>query len=218
MKIVTVITKTEIDGKVYFPGVGVVSDAVATALDDLNALSGAAVDYRAPNPFGQMVFRGAYSGSTAYVTGDVVTEGGGAFVAITDSLGESTADTDFFEPLALEGGAEIGDLLNAIPVGNVPILGAAANLTALVPVAANPSGSSATLSTSNTYTDAAVKTAIDGAVDALKDKIVTALGAKADNADAETLRTEVEARLDAAEAKIDAVIGVLSDSKIMAAS
>lgn len=63
-----------------------------------------------------------------------------------------------------------------------------------------------------------MKTAIDGAVDALKDKIVTALGAKADNADAETLRTEVEARLDAAEAKIDAVIGVLSDSKIMAAS
>jgi hypothetical protein len=187
MKIVTITREIEIDGKDYFPGIGVVTDAVATALSTASAISGSAIDYRAPNPFGNMVFRGAYGGTTAYVAGDVVTQGGAVFVAIADSVGESTADTDFFEPLALEGGAELAALLAAIPATNIPVLGTTTNIPT----------SNVTLSTSNTYTDAAVKTAIDSA--------------------ANGIRTAAEARLDAAEAKIDAMLGLLSTAGIMAA-
>ncbi len=83
------------------------------------------------------------------------------------------------------------ELISAIELGvapqadNVPVLGSTTNLPA----------SNVTLSTTDTYTDAAVKAAIDAAVDAL--------------------RTAVESRLDAAEGKIDAVIGSLVDSEIM---
>lgn len=56
---------------------------------------------------------------------------------------------------------------------------------------------------------------VDTAINALRDKVETALDAKSDNADLETLRTEAEARLDAIEAKIDAVIASLKAANIM---
>lgn len=82
---------------------------------------------------------------------------------------------------------EIADALGAVtsPAGHVAPLGATTNLPA----------SNATLSTSDTYTDAAVKAAIDGAVDAL--------------------RVAAEARLDAAESKIDAILAALQAAGLM---
>ncbi len=78
-------------------------------------------------------------------------------------------------------------------------LGTTSNLTALVITATTLTD----LATSggNTYTDAAVN--------AIFAEVETAADLKADNADVETLRTETEARLDAIEAKVDAIIGAL---------
>ena len=69
---------------------------------------------------------------------------------------------------------------------SVAVIGATSNLPT----------SNVTLSTSDTYTDAAVKTAIDAGVNAL--------------------RTASESRLDVIEAKIDAVITALKAAGLMA--
>lgn len=86
-------------------------------------------------------------------------------------------------------GDEVAQAIDGVhivnPAGNVPVLGATSNLPA----------SNASLSTGDTYTDAAVKSAIDGAVDAL--------------------RTPLESRLDAAEGKIDAIIAALVAAGLM---
>lgn len=94
----------------------------------------------------------------------------------------------------------------------VAALGATANLSALAPTASVISDSAGTYAIPAEPTGAEV----DAAINALRDKVETALDLKADNADAETLRTEVEARMDAAEAKIDAVIAALKASGQMA--
>lgn len=94
----------------------------------------------------------------------------------------------------------------------VAALGATSNLSALSPSAAVITDSAGTYAIPAEPTGAEV----DAAIDQLRDKVETALDAKADNADAETLRTEVEARLDAAEAKIDAVIAAFKASGQMA--
>lgn len=94
----------------------------------------------------------------------------------------------------------------------VAALGATSNLSALAPAAAAITDSAGTYAIPAEPTGAEV----DAAIDELRDKVELALDAKADNADAETLRTEVEARLDAAEAKIDAVIAALKASGQMA--
>jgi predicted RecA/RadA family phage recombinase len=60
----------------------------------------------------------------------------------------------------------------------------------------------------NTYSDAAVN--------AIFAEVETKLNLKADNADAETLRTEVEARLDAAEGKVDAILAALRTAGVIA--
>lgn len=41
----------------------------------------------------------AYAGATPYVAGDIVEDGGDAFVCIADSTGDLTSDTDFWYPL-----------------------------------------------------------------------------------------------------------------------
>lgn len=220
MKTVVLNAPYEAGGTKLYPGTAVVSDALATTLAGLSLLTGSAIDFRSPNPADKLVFRGAYNIATAYVIGDVVTEGGSTFVATAASVGESTADTDFFSPLALGGSTEMSDFLTAVPVTHLALLGSTTNLTALVPAIATISASGVTLTTAggNTYSDASTKTAIDGAADALAAKVITALGLKADNVDVETLRTEIEARLDALDAKADAIIGKLITAKIMAAS
>ena len=71
------------------------------------------------------------------------------------------------------------------PAAAVALLGTTTNIPTV----------SVTLSTSNTYTDAAVKTAID--------------------AGANAVRTAAESRLDAIEAKVDAVITALKGAGMM---
>lgn len=126
----------------------------------------------------------------------------------------------------------------------VAAIGASSNLTALVPAASSisaPVVAAASLSASNlTAGNAAepTKAEVDAGIDALAAKVVTALGdkadnvdlatmrtealaallLKADNSDVETLRTEVEARLDAIEAKVDAVIAAFKTSGQMASA
>ena len=90
-----------------------------------------------------------------------------------------------------------------VPSATVAELGTTSDLTALVVAATTLSD----LSTGDSYTDAAVN--------AIFAEVETALDLKADNADVETLRTEVEARLDNIEAKIDAILGALKASGLM---
>jgi len=98
---------------------------------------------------------------------------------------------------ALSGGAvayvgpmdELSILLADIPVANIPQLGATTNLPATGAVLATAGG--------NTYSDAAVKTSIDGAVTAL--------------------RAAAESRLDAAESKVDAILSALVTGGFMTA-
>lgn len=126
----------------------------------------------------------------------------------------------------------------------VAALGATSNLSALAPTAAalaagSPSAAVITDS-AGVYAIPAEPTGaeVDDAVDALRDKVETALDLKADqadlaqlvsdmnaaldlkadNADAETLRSQVESRMDAVEAKIDAVIAAFKASGQMASS
>jgi hypothetical protein len=114
-------------------------------------------------------------------------------------------------------GSEIADAIdigfNAIPASNIPALGSTANMTALVPAAASISNSTSTAVDSANPTMTEVNTAVDAA----SAKVITALGLKADNVDAETLRTEAEARLDAIEAKIDAIIAAMIVAGLMSA-
>ena len=90
-----------------------------------------------------------------------------------------------------------------VPAATVDALGTTTNMTALVVTPTVLSD----LSTGDTYTDASLNGAFA--------EVETALGLKADNADVETLRGEAEARLDDAEAKIDAVISALKASGLM---
>lgn len=124
----------------------------------------------------------------------------------------------------------------------IAAIGATSNLSALAPVASALAAGSPTASaitdSAGTYANPVEPTGaeVDTAIDELRDKVETALDAKADqadfsqfatdtntaldlkadNADVETLRTEAEARLDAVEAKIDAVIAALKAANLMA--
>lgn len=80
----------------------------------------------------------------------------------------------------------------AARAASVAAIGTTANLTALVPTAVDLNA---------VFSDTEVE---------------AALLAKADNADVETLRTEVEGRLDAIETKVDAVIAALKAAGLMA--
>lgn len=98
-----------------------------------------------------------------------------------------------------------------IQAENVELFDSVASLTALVqePV---------TIADSNfTALDAAdpTKAEIDEGIDALKDAVVTALNAKADNADVEILRGEIETRLDNLETKVNLIITNLIAAKLM---
>ncbi len=85
--------------------------------------------------------------------------------------------------------AEVADAIDALhaiaPAASVAALGATSNLAA----------ANITLSTSDTYADADVKTAVDAGIN--------------------TLRVAVEARLDAIEAKFDDLLAKLKAAEIM---
>ncbi len=110
----------------------------------------------------------------------------------------------------------------------------ATSLTALVVTATNVAASNFTAGNAAEPTKAEIDAGIDvvvlaieGALDlkadnadveTLRTECQTAFGLKADNADVETLRTQAEARIDAAEAKIDSIIAELIEAGLMAAS
>lgn len=120
--------------------------------------------------------------------------------------------------VALARRAEAKEIADAIDSGGNPqaasvaALGATSNLSVLAPVAASISDSAGTYAIPAEPTGAEV----DAAIDALRDKVETALDAKADNDDADQLRSQAEARLDAVEAKVDAVIAALKAAGLMA--
>lgn len=105
---------------------------------------------------------------------------------------------------------KLGDMGDTGIATVIAPIGVTANLSALVPAAASITASNVTVSTPP------VKSEIDAGIDALKDKVITALADKADNADVETLRGEIESRLDAIESKVDAVIAAFKASGQMA--
>ena len=112
-------------------------------------------------------------------------------------------------------GRRLADAIDALgdgPAAVVAAIGTTSNLSALVVTATTFSGAACTGGSTPTATN--VNTAIDAATAATK----TALDLKADNADVETLRTQVEARLDAVEAKADELIAALKAVGIMASS
>lgn len=94
----------------------------------------------------------------------------------------------------------------------IAALGATSNMTALAVTATVIANSNFTAAIPAEPT----KAEVDAGIDTLRTAVVNALNLKADNADAETLRTEAEARLDAIEAKIDAVIAALKAASLMA--
>lgn len=112
-------------------------------------------------------------------------------------------------------GDEVADAIDASgsgPAAAVSAIGVTADLSALVPTAASISASNFTAAIPAEPT----KAEVDAGIDALKNKVITALGLKADNADAETMRSEIEARMDVIEAKIDLVIANFKASGQMA--
>ncbi len=96
----------------------------------------------------------------------------------------------------------------------IAALGTTSNLSAAVVAATTIAASNLTAVSAPDPTKAEVDTGID----TLKTAVVTALNLKADNVDVETLRTQAEARLDAIEAKVDAVIAALKTAGLMASA
>ena len=97
-----------------------------------------------------------------------------------------------------EANALIVEIDKVAAAGALTALGTTSNLTALVIAATTVSD----LSTGDTYADAGLN--------AIFAEVETALDLKADNADVETLRGEIEVRLDAIEAKVDAIIAAMA--------
>lgn len=95
---------------------------------------------------------------------------------------------------------------------SVALIGVTADLTAAVVTATTFAASAGTYALPAEPTGAEVDTAIDDALAQVK----SVVDAKADNVDLETLRTEVEGRLDAIEAKVDAIIAALKGASLMA--
>ena len=111
-------------------------------------------------------------------------------------------------------GTEVAD---AIDLGGNPqaaavaAFGATANMTVPVVAAATFTATSGTYGIPADPTGAEV----DATVDAALAKVKAVVDVKADNADLDTLRSEAEARLDAIEAKVNAIIAALKASGLM---
>jgi len=98
------------------------------------------------------------------------------------------------------------------PAGVVVAFGVTANLTALAPIAVTMTGAACAGAATPSATD------VNAAINSATAEIKGFIDAKADNADVETLRTEVEARLDALEAKVNAVLTSLKAASYMASA
>ena len=128
--------------------------------------------------------------------------------------GDICLPTDSEELRICNGVDPFADLLS-LPYGQaaaIAALGTTTPLSALVPAATDLTASNLTAAISSAPT----KAEVDAGIDAIAAEIETALGLKADNADVETLRTEVEARLDSLDAKVDAFLAAIKAAGLMA--
>lgn len=96
----------------------------------------------------------------------------------------------------------------------IAALGVTSNLSVLVVTATDIPASNFTAAIPAEPT----KAEIDAGIDAVVLNIEAALDLKSDNADVETLRTQSEARMDAIEAKVDALIAALKAAGLMASA
>lgn len=137
-----------------------------------------------------------------------------------------TIDTIEINRLGKRLGKALGEEIGAaIAAGSnvcdeVSLLGTTSNLSA----AAVAATTFTDVAVTGTYvsgaepTGAEVNVTANAAANAALAKVKTVVDIKADNADVETLRTQVEARLDAIEAKIDELITKMKSAGQIAAS
>lgn len=91
--------------------------------------------------------------------------------------------------------------------------------TAKVKTAVDLKSDNADVETLRTETLSALLLKADNAdVETLRTEMLSALLLKSDNTDAETLRTEAEARMDALETKVNAILAALKASDLMASA
>ena len=95
------------------------------------------------------------------------------------------------------------------PAATVAAFGATSNLSALAVSATTLTPAACAGGATPSATD------VNAAIDALAGELKTALDLKADNVDAENLRSEAEARLDAIETKVNAIIAALKGANMM---
>lgn len=120
--------------------------------------------------------------------------------------------------VAMARRAEAVEILDAIESGSNPQaatvanFGVVADLTAAVVTAATFTASAGVFAIPAEPTGAEV----DAAIDSATAKVKAVVDVKADNADLETLRGEVETRLDNIETKINAILTALKNANIMA--
>jgi len=129
-----------------------------------------------------------------------------------------SAKTKRILTVAMANKVAAAELAAAVDSGSNPqaatvaAFGVTTNLTAAVVAATT------FLATVGTYVAPAEPTGaeVDATVDAALAQVKTVVDVKADNADLETLRTEAEARLDAIETKVNAIIAALKTAGLMA--
>ncbi len=118
-----------------------------------------------------------------------------------------------------EAAQEIIDMLDSVVLSAtqaaaVAAMGSTSNMSAAVVVATDIPASNFTAAIPAEPT----KAEIDAGIDAVMLNVESAFNLKADNADLETMRTQAEARLDAIEAKIDALISAFKACDLMASA
>jgi len=119
--------------------------------------------------------------------------------------------------VALARRVEANELIAAVESGSNPVaavvsaIGVTVNLTAPAVAPAVIVNSNFTAANATEPT----KAEIDVGIDTLRTAVVGVLDVKADNADLSTLKGEVEVRMGAVEAKIDAVIAALKAAGLM---
>lgn len=95
------------------------------------------------------------------------------------------------------------------PAATVAAIPASTNLSALVVAPTALTASACAGGATPAATD------VDAAINALAAEVKAALDVKADNVDADKLRTETESRLDAVEAKVNAILSALKGANMM---
>jgi predicted RecA/RadA family phage recombinase len=174
-----------------------------------NRIGIAVTDIAATTGEGTVSFKGVYTvakdADESFAVGDAL------FYDSSDSTVTKTAIGNKWAGMAYAA-ADTADttceilLCPLLPKAAVVSFSAGTNLTAVSP--AETTLSDLSTGGGNTYTDAAVN--------AIFDEVQTALNLKSDNADIETLRAEVETRLDAIDTGIAAILTALKNAGLMA--